>query len=70
MWANGAFQVSASLRAGTVCSVSIRANRDGELVLQNPWPGCVVSVGDRQAGGDRLTVPVRAGDVLAIGPVN
>ncbi|MDD2442193.1 MAG: hypothetical protein PHG76_08765 [Eubacteriales bacterium] len=70
LWANGAFQVSASLRAGTVCSVSIRANRDGELVLQNPWPGHVVSVGSHPVSGDRLTIPVKAGDVLAIRPAN
>ena len=55
LWAYGAFQVSASLVAGTVETIRILSHAGRELVLENPWAGKEAEVLHVQTGCREIT---------------
>lgn len=69
--AEGAFLVSSSMKDGEVVSVKVLSEQGRPLVLENPWPGCKVSVSRngrkaRTFSGELLRIRTRAGRTIVI----
>jgi hypothetical protein len=62
----GAFLVSAEMKDGVVCNVSIVSEKGRDLVLQNPWVGKKITINGESFEGERIILPTRAGDTYEI----
>jgi len=68
--ARGAFLVSAQIKKGEIGAVRIVSEKGRDCVVQNPWPGMVVTVLRgvelERIQGERLTLKTRPGEVLEL----
>ena len=75
LWAHGAFQVSAELKDGVVCDISIVSNKGNPCAIENPWPGQQARIthsfgANETASGDIINVKTYQGQSFRIEPVS